>query len=229
MSIFDLLISKIAPHECLNCRVEGSLMCISCINKLVVVPERCYRCHEFSPDWLTCRGCQPTSYLSSVRVGTVYEGGAKDLIWKLKLAGARSAARIMAETLAPRVQQAAKPLNQNAQAPIIVPVPTATGRARQRGYDQARLLARELARQTRLPYRDCLARQGQLHQHGLTRRQRLSQLNGAFRVTRPQIIKKGNIILVDDVVTTGATLEAAASVLKAAGARQIDAVIFAQP
>lgn len=221
MNLFDNLISKIAPHNCLVCDTEGRLLCSACSDKLIVIPERCYRCRRFSRDWLTCAVCSITSRLDSVRPATAYTGSAKNLIWKLKLSGARSAARIMAGHLSAMVK--------NRCDVIIIPVPTATGRARRRGYDQAKLLARELSRQTRLPYRDCLARNGQTHQHGLSRQQRLTQLSAAFRVTRPRTVKGSRVMLVDDVVTTGASLEAAASVLRAAGADRIDAVVFAQP
>ena len=110
-----------------------------------------------------------------------------------------------------------------------MPVPTATGRARQRGYDQAKLLAHELSGQIRLPYLDCLVRSGQTHQHGLSRHDSLTQLKSAYRVKRSNRVTGAHIILVDDVVTTGATLEAAAAVLQATGASRVDAVVFAQP
>ncbi len=221
MSLFDSLISKIAPYDCLECGVEGELLCMGCVRRLNTITERCYGCRQASPGWLTCAACRSSSRLASVKVGTAYGDSAKNLIWKLKLSGARAAARIMACQLAPMV----KPEN----LAIIMPVPTATGRARRRGYDQAKLLARELARQTRLPYRDGLARLGQTHQHGLDRRQRLAQLTSAFRVTRPGTVKGRRVILVDDVVTTGSTLEAAAAIVLAAGAVRVDAVVFAQP
>lgn len=161
------------------------------------------------------------SPLHSVHVATVYGTVAKSLIWKLKLAGAQSAARIMARHMAGLISS----LPGEA---IIVPVPTAAGRVRQRGYDQAKLLARELSGQTRLPYRNCLARSGQTHQHGLPRRERLTQLETAFHASKASAIRKARVILVDDVVMTGATLEAVAKVLWAAGAAQIDAIVFAQ-
>ena len=106
--------------------------------------------------------------------------------------------------------------------------PTATSRVRQRGYDQAKLLARALARQAGLPYLDCLARVGQTHQVGATREQRLRQLQAAFRVRRPNAVRSAYLLLVDDVSTTGATLELAATILKSAGARRVDAIVFAQ-
>lgn len=99
---------------------------------------------------------------------------------------------------------------------------------RERGYDQAKLLARKLAREARLPYADCLARSGQAHQVGSNRSQRLSQLSDAFRITKPRTVQNAYILLVDDVLTTGATLEAAAKVLHATGASSVDAVVFAR-
>ncbi|HTB48574.1 MAG TPA: phosphoribosyltransferase family protein [Verrucomicrobiae bacterium] len=157
-----------------------------------------------------------------VQVGTIYEGAAKDLIWQLKLAGAQAAARTMATRLAPLVVSAPTDV-------LLIPVPTATSRVRQRGYDQAKLLARELARQTKLLYGDYLARHGQAHQHATSRQERLTQLIHAFRVKRPSLTRGAHIMLVDDVITTGATLEAAATTLRAAGAHRVEAIVFAQP
>jgi ComF family protein len=162
------------------------------------------------------------SRLYSVQVGTVYKDGAKDLVWKLKLDGARAAAEIIAQQLSVLV-------GRPSPGTLVVPVPTATGRQRQRGYDQAKLLARELSRKSRLPYRDCLARSGQTHQHGLSRRDRLHQLVGSFRVTHAQALQGAYVILIDDVVTTGATLEAAAEALHVAGAARVEAAVFACP
>jgi ComF family protein len=170
---------------------------------------------------LTCSACRKASPLRSVQVAAVYGAVAKSLIWKLKLAGAQSAAAIMAKPMAALLTEATEA--------IIIPVPTATSRVRQRGYDQAALLARALSRQTRLPYYHCLARSGQTHQHGLGRQDRLTQLTTAFRIKRPKLVYNSHIILVDDVATTGATLEAAASVLQIAGAVRVDAVVFARP
>jgi ComF family protein len=111
---------------------------------------------------------------------------------------------------------------------VLVPVPTATSRVRQRGYDQAELLCRELASLTRLPYRTALARHGQSRQVGTNRTERRAHLEGALRVRHPETIQGKHVVLVDDVLTTGATIEAAAKVIRRAGAKRVDAIVFAQ-
>ena len=219
MSIIDQLLSVFAPYECLGCSAEGSLLCTACTQQLPTLPQRCYRCLRLSAGSLTCPGCAPASNLQRVMAGAAYSGAAKELVASLKFAGAQAAARRMA----PRLSQLLE-----ANEGLLVPVPTATNRVRGRGYDQAKLLARELSRRSRLPYLDCLARSGHTHQVGASRRQRLSQLDGAFRVSDPKRVRGARILLVDDVITTGATLEAAARALQLHGAGRIAAIVFAQ-
>jgi ComF family protein len=112
-------------------------------------------------------------------------------------------------------------------ATVVTHVPTATSRVRRRGYDQAELLARQLAQDLKLPYASLLIRDGQSRQVGATRQARLAQLTHAFRIPKhfPQNV---SILLVDDVVTTGATIETAARILRAAGAKSVSAAVFAQ-
>jgi predicted amidophosphoribosyltransferase len=265
MSIVDRLVSQLAPHDCLGCGAEGHLLCDACAGQLRPAATGCYRCRTAGADFATCLDCRDSSGLWQVRAAVVYERLAKDLVWRLKFAHAQAAARQMAALMRPLLlahhdSTAGQPLLSVRQPSsagfLIVPVPTATTRARQRGYDQARLLARELARSVRRPYADSyaytdrsvyiadgahiayspspiyadvLARQGQAHQVGAAREQRHQQLAGAFRVTKPRRIAGARILLIDDVVTTGATLEAAAVTLRAAGAHHVEALVFAQP
>lgn len=204
MSIIDRFLATLAPHTCIGCNAEGSLLCAACVSTLPAVENY----NDKSPA------------LTKVRAVTPYSGAAKALVWQLKSAGAQAAATIMVAQMLNHLEPARNML--------IVPVPTASSRVRQRGYDQAKLLARTLARQAGLPYQDCLARIGQTHQVGATREKRLRQLQEAFRVRRPKAIQAAHLVLVDDVTTTGATLELAAGILIAAGARRVDAIVFAQ-
>ncbi len=204
MSLLDQIMDKLVPHDCLGCGAEGKLLCKACARRLAAVPLQTY----------------PAGNLKRIQAVTAYREIAKDLVWKLKSGGAQSAATLMAASMTP--------LLEGIRMALIVPIPTATSRVRQRGYNQARLIARELARQTRLPYADCLARHGQSHQVGASRVQRQQQLTRSFRITRPYLVRGAHLILVDDVSTTGATLEAAAVALRAAGAETVEAITFAQ-
>lgn len=217
MSILDNLIGVLAPHTCLGCGAEGRLLCPACASQLTPVEPLCYRCQRLSSQGFTCLNC--ASPLARVRVVTNYSGPAKALIWQLKLNGAQAAARIIARHMA-------LSLNDISPDTTIVPVPTATSRARQRGYDQAKLLARELSRQSGLRYLDCLVRHGRTSQHGANRSERLQQLQGSFRIKR--YVRNKQILLVDDVITTGATLEVAAKVLQGTEV-SIQAIAFARP
>ena len=221
MSLLDQLLAILAPHTCVGCGRENTLLCSTCAGQLVLPVDRCYRCHKLTVQADTCLACRQHSHLRSVQSAYRYQGAAKELVWKLKSAGAQAAAKQMAN----QILRHCPPLPA---AAIIVPVPTATSRVRRRGYDQAELLARQLAAATGLRYMSCLVRTGQAEQVGAGREQRLSQLTAAFRAGQLPAIQGQHLILIDDVVTTGATLEAAAKTLQAAGADRVDALVFAQ-
>lgn len=111
---------------------------------------------------------------------------------------------------------------------LIVPIPTATQRIRQRSFDHAKLLSRQLARNLKLETANALRRIGQSRQLGSRRSDRLVQTKDNYVVKDPRRIQGRNILLVDDVVTTGATLQAASQALKSAGAKSVDALVFAK-
>lgn len=195
-------------------------MCEPCSFALPSLPERCYKCLALSPDAETCQKSRRNSPLHIVQAATVYVEAAKDIVWKLKFAHARAAVEPMATLMVARMV-----FDEDI---VLVPVPTATSRVRQRGYDQAELLCRALAAKTNLPYRCVLARRGQSRQVGTGRNERVKHLAGAFVLRSDYLVAGKHVVLIDDVLTTGATLEAAARVVKKAGANRIDAMVFAQ-
>jgi ComF family protein len=168
--------------------------------------------------------------LFQVQVATSYEGLAKELVRKLKFSGAQAVVRPMVVSIVRLTTDTLSSLTVTRPllTVIVVPVPTATSRQRRRGYDQATLLARALARRQGLAHVPCLRRLGRAHQVGAGRSQRLVQLAGAFVVARPERIRGKHVVLVDDVITTGATFEAAARVLRQAGAARVSAIAFAR-
>jgi ComF family protein len=220
--LLEKITGFIAPHRCLNCGMEGRLLCGWCLPDAVpAVPPRCYRCYAASEGSRTCKKCRRESRLTHVWVAGEYAGASKQLIHLFKFERAKGAD----ESIAAIMEHALPYLPENV---IITHVPAATSRVRKRGYDQSQLIAGALAR--RLNRRHCtlLMRRGQSRQVGAKRAERLRQLDGAFGVRNAALVKNAHILLVDDVVTTGATLEHAARALKLAGARSIDAAVCAQ-
>ncbi len=224
MSIIEKIISIYAPHVCAGCEAEGSVLCGVCVRELPRPLDRCYRCHAASKGGLTCDSCSIYG-LVAVNAATRYVRSAKDAVWSLKFGRARAAAGCMVVLMLPACERR---LRHCPARVVIVPAPTATSRARMRGYDQAAVLARALARQTGTMYFPLLLRIGHQKQVGAGRVQRRAQLRSAFEVRDLRLVRGAHIILVDDVVTTGATLEAAAQALLSAGARSVEAIVFAQ-
>jgi ComF family protein len=219
--MIDGILKLFAPHYCLACEAEGDVLCPACMGMLQGFPSLCYRCGAATQNNATCKSCRPATHLCAVWAVTEYEGYAKDVIWKLKFGGSQAAAKDIAKAMV-----ALEP--EITPQTIISHVPTSSGHIRARGYDQARLLAREIAKQTEGSYVSCLARSGQHRQVGASRKQRFEQLTDALRPVSGIDFTDTHILLVDDVLTSGATLEAAARVLKQAGARRVDAIVFAR-
>jgi ComF family protein len=106
---------------------------------------------------------------------------------------------------------------------VVVPVPLHASRLATRGFNQAALLARAAAKPGERVVVDALRRSaGSATQSRLGRRDRLVNVAGAFAVARPHAVRRRTVLLVDDVLTTGATVRACATVLRAAGATQVD-------
>jgi competence protein ComFC len=219
MSVLEKIISVISPFDCLGCSREGQLLCGDCTLLLPPVMPRCYVCHAFNADFSTCQKCRRRSPLAQVIVVTEYDTEqVKKLLCGLKFGRQASVAAIIAGTMQNYVVSLYD---------VISHVPTANVRVRVRGYDQAQLIARDLAKKSGVQHSALLGRIGSQRQLGRTRDERLQQLRGAFVVRNLDCIEGKNILLVDDVITTGATLESAARELKAAGAKSVSAIVFA--
>jgi ComF family protein len=151
-----------------------------------------------------------------------YEGAARALVGALKFRGAEGVAEAMAAPMA-----ASAPAGLLAGA-ALVPVPVHPARGRARGFNQAERLAASLARRTGLGIADCLARGGPpAPQVGRDRAARLHALEGAVEARQGPPVP-AHALLVDDVITTGATLSACARALRGAGARRVRAVAYAR-
>jgi ComF family protein len=151
---------------------------------------------------------------------------ASSIVHALKYEGWSAVADEMAERMS-RISWPADVVNERA---ALVPIPLASARKRQRGYNQSALIARELGRRWRIPvWEDVVARSRETSsQTKLTPEERLDNVAGSFRAgdRRVERLQGAHIVIVDDVVTTAATLNTCAKVLYESGARIISYVTF---
>lgn len=179
----------------------------------------CLRCGKASRGLLdcTCPQCkiQPPAYLGAVTTA-VYSGNARELILLLKFSGILPLADYWAERLAGVVAAQSWALD------LAVPVPLAKRRHRQRGYNQSALLAKSLARRLTMEWSaSALRRERETDpQPGLLAAERDRNLAGAFRADHHRVAGR-SILLIDDVLTTGATVRSATAALRRGGAGSV--------
>ncbi len=226
MSIFETAIGWLAPPECLLCGAEHTAFCELCAEaEILPYGEHCAFCGAVSPSGQTCRTCHRMSAPNRVWIATDYQGAAQTVLQAYKFGHLRAAADSLAALMVGTF------CFYNLELPsdyLVVSVPTATVRRRARGFDHADLLAQKIAAKLNLDYYPALSRLGQTRQVGAKRAQRQKQQAQAYRVRRPDKLKGRRILLIDDVVTTGATLRAATKTLRQAGAKKVDALVFAK-
>lgn len=222
MNPIEHLISLLAPHQCLICKKEGSLLCQPCsFTALARSKPSCFKCMASSPSNKTCSSCLTITPILQVWSAALYTGTAQDLVKQLKFQRAKAAAT----TIATAIHQCLPRMPPDA---LVCPIPTANSRIRTRGYDQACLVAKHIAKLQNLKYAEPLLRISTTRQVGSSRQERFSQLELAFKVRKPSVIYGKDILIIDDVLTTGATLESAANTLNLYKPRSIKAAVFAR-
>lgn len=224
MSVFEKAIGWLAPAQCVSCSREGSAICNECAGHITRFGERCWRCNTLSPGSRTCDTCRRTGSPLYIYIATDYQGQARSLLSTYKFGHLRAAANPIAKIMVEALTEYQDILLDY----LVVPVPTATKRIRERGFGHSELLARQVAINLKFEYANILRRLGQSRQLGSRREVRLTQLTNSFASKNDRSISGQNILLVDDVLTTGGTVLSAAKVLKASGAKRVDALLFAK-
>jgi ComF family protein len=225
--------SLVLPPRCPGCGVvvdADGRFCAECFMGLVQLgPPWCARCGEpfaeaVEPDTV-CERCaaEPPAF-AAARGAVAYEDPARRMVLKLKHGDATH----LAEACAAQMRRAGADWLQ--PPAVVVPVPLWRWRLWRRGYNQAALIARSLARRTGLPLLlDGLVRiRSTPASGGLTRAERYANVAGAFAVNRPDELAGRPVVLIDDVITAGATAHACALALSAAGAGPVNALAFAR-
>lgn len=218
--MIDRLLSVIAPHYCYGCGAAGTVLCDCCKNN--IFDETFRECVLCANPVMGTNLCSSHSLpYSALWCAAHREGPLAKVIDDYKFQRAKSAYGVLAEVLDER-------LPDFPENTVIVPIPTAPRNVRIRGYDHMLLVGRELAKRRGLRLGLPLRRVSNLTQHFTkSAAKRRAQAEGFFEV-REKIDPKAEYLLVDDIFTTGSTVESAANCLRAGGATEVKAAIIAR-
>ena len=227
--ILDLLF----PPQCCGCGRIGTILCAACADALVRIPPQCFVCHawvpgtDIAPPGRTCVRCRPHSAVYAFLSPFSYrQDTMRELVHALKYGRCREAAALCADMLTSHLTAMRIVFPRDA---ALVPVPLHKTRERERGFNQSFLIARVLGEKLGIGVRQDVLRKVKktIPQMELFREERLKNLAGTFVVRDSVPICGKTVVLVDDVKTTGATLEEAACVLKQSGVQHIWAITVA--
>jgi len=208
MGLLELLL----PPACAGCGRYGAVLCRACARGMRPARSPADRFAAADP------GIVMGESLEVAIAAFVHEGAMRRALQRLKYGGAARLAAPLARQALPAL---ADLLAMAPEGAVLVPVPVHPARRRQRGYNQAALLAAELGTGAGVPVQEFLVRTRETaRQHGLSRTARLHNLRGAFAAQRAAP-SGATVVLVDDILTTAATLEACAEVLRARGAARV--------
>ena len=234
-AFWDLLF----PSLCLGCSAEGDILCSACLRGLMgrTALPACLGCGFLVPGGKripagrTCRSCRAKSSIYAFLAPLNYEDGVvRGLIHSLKYRHLHPAGKILGEMLANYLRSWGFLTSAQARSSVILTaIPLHPARERVRGFNQSVLIARGLAGKLNLELEEeALGRVKKTKpQTGLNSEERKKNVWESFAILKPGLVKGKTIVLVDDVATTGATLEEAARVLKGAGAQRVWAVTVA--
>ncbi len=228
------LLDFVFPPHCCVCESyleeDEHVVCKGCWGGMELIDRGfCRRCgaplaESVSP----CQWCQKREFnFSGVRILSIFVGKTQDIIHQFKYSGKKSIGRRLGGMLAELLRDDDRMI----KADMIVPVPLHRSRKRERGYNQSQIIAQSLGDALKIEVReDILTRwKWTKVQTKLDPIQRIENVDGAFRVVKAEDLKDKKVVLVDDVLTTGATANSCANTLTEGGAKSVFVAVAARP
>jgi len=225
---FNSVLDFLFPPLCLSCNqeIDSGLVCFQCLNKINRSPLGvCAKCGYPLGYNQYCKQCKVGLILPRTRALGFYSEPWLPLIHALKYQGKKSLAKIFGRALTGLLNS--DPILKQADA--LVPVPLHPSRKRERGFNQSELLGLEISGQTGIPILNALRRKKNTKsQITLDEKERVENMQGAFIIKDREMVINKRVILIDDVITSGATISSAAQTLRNAGAREVFGLVVAR-
>lgn len=228
--IKDFLLDLIFPKYCVGCEKEGIWLCKGCLKKITLIKKPfCPMCNRLTPKGQFCSRCRPKTELTGVLIAAYYKDGPiKEAIHTFKYDGAYDLSGDLGDIIIYALKK-----RSIQKGYILIPVPLHKNRFKQRGFNQSELLAEYIIKKhPKFKYvKNKLIRIKQSpHQVDLNREERLKNVQGQFDwIGSKNELKNKKIILVDDIYTTGATLNECAKILrKKAGVKEVWGLVIAK-
>lgn len=220
-----MVLDWLFPPTCAGCGRWGERFCPDCFSKVELLStDLCPKCSQPSPQGQVCQSCQvdPPPW-QTCRAWAAYRGPLRVAVHRLKFKNDLGLSEFLGQHLVQLIQQQAWPVD------CIIPVPLNPRRRRARGYNQSAFLAYAIALQTGLSYLPgaLLRIKDTRSQVGLSAEERHLNLQAAFNA-KVDLVSGRTVLLLDDVMTTGATLRNATSALLQGGASQVYALTLAR-
>ncbi|UNC90765.1 ComF family protein [Candidatus Contubernalis alkaliaceticus] len=230
MRFFKSWLDYLYPPRCCLCRKligRGEFLCVSCLESISLKPGICPYCAYFYESEGECPECSHRKlYIDGMYALGPYLGNLKRLIQVFKYQEKKE----LAEFFAPLLIQGIISRVDSGQWRVpcgVVPIPLHITRKEQRGFNQAELLSEKIASHLNLPLMKVLSRVKDTEsQARLGRRERISNLQGAFCLVEGEASQLKCLLVVDDIFTSGATINEAAGVLRQGGAKYLYAAVI---
>ena len=225
--LLQIILDFIFPIECLHCGVEDEFLCDHCFNKIELRNlKQCPLCNKEQVNDSLCANCKSNSFLDEVVICADYENEIlQQTIHYYKYKYVKNLQTALGQIMTNKFSKVKFPKNL-----IIIPTPLHKCRQLERGFNQAELLANIISKHFKLPViNNILWRKKNIqHQADLNKKQRLKNIQNCFAIKNADLIKNKEILLIDDVITTGATLNEQAKLLKQNNARKVWALVIAK-
>lgn len=228
--VLDLLF----PKRCIACKKAGSYICANCFAAIEFSQKNtCPKCSKASVNGCVHPRCRAPHGLDGIFSGVEYKGVVKYIVYQFKyLSHLKDLKHTMTDLLVEALNQNETFYHVLKQSPIVTSVPLHKTRHKKRGYNQSDLLAKNLSRRLNLFYSQHMLQRTKntKPQFKLKRHERKQNIKNAFQVKsdHKEKVRSKTILLIDDLTTTGLTLQECAKVLKRSGAKQVFGVTFAR-